>query len=96
MLRVAWKSVLGNKLRLALTGLAIVIGVSFVSGTFVLTDSIERAFTGLLTDINAGVDGSVRPSTDSLQTAQGPPGSFAVPTFSSPRSAAAQIHPEMS
>ena len=48
MFRVALASVLGNKIRLALTALAIVLGVAFVAGSFVLTDSIDRAFTGLL------------------------------------------------
>lgn len=64
MFRVAWKSVLGNKLRLAMTGVAIVIGVAFVSGTFVLTDSIQRAFDGLFEGVNEGIDGYVSPVTD--------------------------------
>jgi putative ABC transport system permease protein len=45
MRRVALKGLLGRKLRTALTMLAIVIGVSMISGTFVLTDTIDRAFT---------------------------------------------------
>lgn len=81
MLRVAWKSVLGNKLRLALTGVAIVIGVAFVSGTFVLTDSIQQAFDGLLTEINAGIDGYVNPSEELEGVPDGPPsGAEAVAT----------------
>ena len=56
MFRVALASVLGNKIRLALTALAIVIGVAFVSGSFVLTDSIDRAFGGLLAEVNEGTD----------------------------------------
>lgn len=81
MLRVAWKSVLGNKLRLALTAVAIIIGVAFVAGTFVLTDSIDRAFTNLLTDINVGVDGYVNPSTDIAAQPQGPPDLSSLPTL---------------
>lgn len=81
MFRVAWKSVLGNKLRLALTGVAIIIGVAFVAGTFVLTDSIDRAFTSLLTDINVGVDGYVNPTTDIAVQPQGPPTLESLPTF---------------
>ncbi len=56
MFRVALASVLGNKIRLALTALAIVIGVAFVTGSFVLTDSIDRAFGNLLADVNEGTD----------------------------------------
>ena len=44
MTRIAIKDLLGRKLRLALTSLAIVMGVAMVSGTYVLTDSIDSAF----------------------------------------------------
>jgi putative ABC transport system permease protein len=43
--RVAIKDLLGRKLRLLLTSLAIVMGVAMVSGTYVLTDTIDAAFT---------------------------------------------------
>jgi len=42
--RAALKSILARKLRLALTALAIVLGVGFVVGTLVLTDTLSRAF----------------------------------------------------
>ncbi len=64
MLRVALKSILGNKLRFALTGLAVVLGVTFVSGVFVLTDSISRSFNGLFDEINAGVAVYVNPISE--------------------------------
>ena len=60
MLRLAWKGVQAHRLRLALTGLAIVLGVAFVSGSFVFTDSIRSAFDDLFTDVNKGVDLYVR------------------------------------
>ena len=44
MKRVALKGLLGRKFRAILTGFAIVLGVAMVSGTFVLTDTINRAF----------------------------------------------------
>ena len=44
MRRVALKGLLGRKTRASLTALAIVLGVAMVSGTFVLTDTINRAF----------------------------------------------------
>lgn len=47
MLRIALKGLLGHKVRFALTTLAVVAGVTFVAGAFVLTDSIERAFDEL-------------------------------------------------
>lgn len=60
MLRVALASVLGNRLRLALTSLAIVLGVAFVSGSLLLTDSIERAFGTLFDEVFEGTDVFVR------------------------------------
>ena len=42
MIRVALKGLAGRKLRAVLTALAIVLGVAMVSGTYVLTDTIEN------------------------------------------------------
>jgi putative ABC transport system permease protein len=44
MLRVALRGLLGRKLRTALTGFAVVLGVAMVSGSFILTDTISKAF----------------------------------------------------
>jgi putative ABC transport system permease protein len=44
MTSVALRGLLGRKLRTILTAIAIVLGVAMVSGTFVLTDTIDRAF----------------------------------------------------
>jgi len=44
MLRVALKGLAGRKLRAALTAISIVLGVAMVSGTFVLTDTIQAGF----------------------------------------------------
>lgn len=60
MLRVALASVLGNRIRLALTSLAIVLGVAFVAGSLLLTDSIERAFGTLFDEVFEGTDVYVR------------------------------------
>src|SRR4051794_1441792 len=49
MIAVALKGLLGRKVRAILTAFAIVLGVAMVSGTFVLTDTIERAFNGVFT-----------------------------------------------
>ncbi|MDX6591548.1 MAG: putative transport system permease protein [Gaiellales bacterium] len=47
MTRVALKGLLQRKLRSVLTALAVMLGVAMVSGTFMLTDSIEKAFTSI-------------------------------------------------
>ena len=51
MLRATLKSLLSRKLRLILSDMAVVLGVMFVSGAFVLTDTLGRSFDGLFTDI---------------------------------------------
>jgi putative ABC transport system permease protein len=47
MIRISIKGVLGRKLRLVLTSLAIVMGVAMVSGTFVLTDTINSGLRSI-------------------------------------------------
>ena len=54
MTRFALKGLLGRKLRTILTALAIVLGVTMVSGTYILTDSIDQAFDQIFTDIRKG------------------------------------------
>ena len=47
MIGVALKGLAGRKIRALLTAFAIVIGVSMVSGTFILTDTMQKTFDGL-------------------------------------------------
>ena len=54
MTRFALKGLLGRKLRTALTAIAIVLGVTMVSGTYVLTDSIDQAFDSIFTEVREG------------------------------------------
>ncbi|MCW2600734.1 MAG: hypothetical protein JWM02_2563 [Frankiales bacterium] len=54
MLRATFRSLLARKLRLVLASLAVLLGVSFVSGAFVLTDSLSKVFDNLFTSINQG------------------------------------------
>ena len=61
MLRTALKSIAANRLRMSLTALSIVLGVAFVAGSFVFTDTINARFETLFTDVYAGVDATVRP-----------------------------------
>jgi putative ABC transport system permease protein len=53
---VALKGLLGRKLRTTLTALAIVLGVSMISGTYVLTDTITKAFTNVVSDSYSNSD----------------------------------------
>jgi putative ABC transport system permease protein len=52
----ALKALLGRKLRTVLSAFAIVLGVATVSGTYVLTDSIDKAFGSIFTDSRKGSD----------------------------------------
>ena len=60
MWKATIKGLLAHKLRLALTAVAIVLGVMFVSGTFVLTDTLHNTFTTLFSGIYQHVDFQVR------------------------------------
>src|ERR687895_375789 len=55
-----WKTTIrglaAHKVRLALTALAVVLGVGFISGTYVLTDTMNKAFTNLFSNVTEGVD----------------------------------------
>jgi putative ABC transport system permease protein len=60
MWKVTIKGVLAHKLRLVLTGLAIVLGVTFISGTFVLTDTLHNTFNTLFGHIYQKIDFEIR------------------------------------
>jgi putative ABC transport system permease protein len=60
MRNVTLKGLLAHKLRLALTALAIVLGVTFICGTFVLTDTLQSTFNALFGTIYSKVDFQVR------------------------------------
>jgi putative ABC transport system permease protein len=59
MIRFALKSLAGRKLRTTLTALAIVLGVAMMSGAYVLTDTIDKAFDAIFVDSYAGTDAVV-------------------------------------
>jgi putative ABC transport system permease protein len=52
----ALRGLLGRKLRTILTAIAIVLGVATVSGTYVLTDSINKAFHSIFYETRKGSD----------------------------------------
>ena len=72
MLRATLKGLLARKRRLALTVISIVLGVGFVAGTFVLTDTMNKAFDQLFTDAAAGSDVVVRAEQAFAPSATGP------------------------
>jgi putative ABC transport system permease protein len=60
MRKVTLRGLLAHKLRLALTALAIVLGVTFISGTLVLTDTLNNTFSTLFTSVYHKIDFQVR------------------------------------
>ncbi|MBX3285059.1 MAG: ABC transporter permease, partial [Actinobacteria bacterium] len=56
MYRLTIRQLWAHKLRFALTGLAVVLGVAFMSGTTVLTDTMSKTFDDLFATANADVD----------------------------------------
>ena len=62
MFRLAMRSVVARWPRLLLTALAIVASTSFLSGTFIFRDTIERTFDALFADVYGRVDGYVQSS----------------------------------
>ena len=61
MFRVALKGLLQRKSRLVGTMLAIVLGVGFISGVYVLTDTLQRTFDDLFGSVYARTDVVVQP-----------------------------------
>ena len=60
MLKLTLKNLFARKFRLVLTSIAVVLGVAFMAGTFVLTDTLGNVFDDLFVDTNEGVDAQVR------------------------------------
>jgi hypothetical protein len=60
MWRATLKSLLAKKVRLALTALSVVLGVGFMAGTYVLTDTMSAAFDELFKTAAANTDVVVR------------------------------------
>ena len=56
MWRTTWRNLLAHKLRLAMSGLAIVLGVAFVGGTLIFTDTLSRTFNALFESTSADVN----------------------------------------
>jgi putative ABC transport system permease protein len=70
---VTRKGLLAHKFRLLLTSISIVLGVGFVAGTFVFTDTIGSVFDHLFTQTTSGTDAVVRAKLPFKVNAQGAP-----------------------
>jgi putative ABC transport system permease protein len=55
MVRATLKNLLSHKIRLALTALSVVLGVAFVAGTFIFTDTINKSIDKLFDTIASDV-----------------------------------------
>src|SRR3954452_9186101 len=60
MLTTTLRGMMAHKMRLALTISSIMLGVAFLAGTFILTDTMKVAFDQLFGKVSAGTDVVVR------------------------------------
>lgn len=60
MWNVTIKGLLAKKLRFLATALAVVLGIGFMSGTLILTDTIKQTFDDLFASVTKGTDVVVR------------------------------------
>ena len=74
MWRATFKSLLAKKVRLALTALSVVLGVGFVAGTYVLTDTMNAAFDELFSSAAQSSDVVVRAKSAFTGVEAGPGG----------------------
>ncbi|MFL6071091.1 MAG: ABC transporter permease [Actinomycetes bacterium] len=63
MFLIAIKNLVAHKFRSLALVLTVVLGVSFVVGTYVLTDTISGVFDDIFTDVYSGIDVNVRHSS---------------------------------
>ena len=63
MFNLTRKGLWAHKVRFLLTGLAVILGVAFMAGTMILTDTMGKTFDGLLATSNEGIDVVVDRST---------------------------------
>jgi putative ABC transport system permease protein len=80
VLKASLKSLLAHKLRLALSTVAIVLGVAFVAGSLIFTDTLSRSFDSLFqetaSDITVTQKSSFEGSDDFATGGKGVPGTL--------------------
>ena len=64
MIRAALRGMAARRLRLALTALAIALGVTLIAGTYVFTDTINTAFDRIFSTSYERTDAVVTPRQD--------------------------------
>jgi putative ABC transport system permease protein len=64
MRKIAIRGLLARKLRLALTALAVALGVTLIAGTYIFTDTINKSFANIFTQSNKGTDVALSPNSD--------------------------------
>jgi len=62
MFKIALKGILARKGRLLLTSLAVILGTSFLAGTFIFSDTLSKSFKDLFADVFDNTDAYVRSS----------------------------------
>ncbi len=73
MSKIAVRGLLARKLRLALTALAVALGVTLIAGTYVFTDTITKSFDNIFVQTNRNVDVALSPNNDLSQQDDPPP-----------------------
>ncbi len=63
MFNLTRKGLWAHKVRFVLTGLAVILGVAFMAGTMILTDTMGKTFDGLFATANEGIDVVVHRTT---------------------------------
>src|SRR3954471_12536257 len=72
MTKVALRGLFARKLRLALTALAVALGVTLIAGTYVFTDTINGSFDKIFAQTNKGTDVALTRNND-LSAENAPP-----------------------
>ena len=73
MFKLTIKELAARKLRLLTTAFAVLLGVAFMAGTLVFTDTIGATFDSALAEANEGVDAYVR-TPSAIDVGYGEPG----------------------
>lgn len=80
MRRLTWRNLVARKLRLVMSAFAIVLGIAFLSGSLVFTDTLDQTFSSIANDTVSDV--TVRPEQPATPglvmnvTTEGVPGSL--------------------
>ena len=73
MRKVSFRGLMQRKLRTSVTALAVLLGVAFIAGSYVLTDTINKSFDEIFNVAYAGTDVAVSSSTTAQGDQSAPP-----------------------